>query len=211
MRRCLLAKAPLHVSVLAGPPPPGLAPLLSLHDEKSVEILLLGADRDDLVLRFRTRAAVAGLDSPALRVRGALRGFSPGAPLEITVSPDHNARCIDVNRAPTCGLGFTAGIGWAFLFFGQNIPWPFHPLLNVVWIAAVWFPSGFWARGRQESLVAVALLLAALLLLPGPTGLLDTPASEIGAAVAGLLAGRGLGSRHAAKLRIRREWQPGHK
>ena len=49
-----------------------------------------------------------------------------------------------MNRASTCGLGFTAGIGWAFLFFGQSIPWPFHPLLNVVWIGAIWFPSGQW-------------------------------------------------------------------
>ena len=45
-------------------------------------------------------------------------------------------------------------------------------------------------------------LLASLLLLPEPTGLLDTPASEIGAAVAGLLSGRGLGSLNAGKTRI---------
>src|SRR5207244_1142101 len=40
VRRRLLAEAPLHLSLLAGPPPPGLAPLLSLHDENSVEVLL---------------------------------------------------------------------------------------------------------------------------------------------------------------------------
>jgi hypothetical protein len=136
--------------VLASPPVPALIPLLSLHDQDYREIMFLGPEQDDLVYR----------------VSGALRGLAPGDTLAITVSRDRHAYCLDVNGTSTCGLGFTLGIGWAFLLYSQALPAWLHVVLNGIWMAALCFPTGFWARLRWGSCTAGVVLAMDLLLLP---------------------------------------------
>ncbi|MFC1640305.1 VanZ family protein, partial [Gemmatimonadota bacterium] len=62
-----LAGIPLDVQAIAGPRPRALASLFSIYDDQQQEILLLGPDRDDLVLRYRTLAITLGLHQPTLR------------------------------------------------------------------------------------------------------------------------------------------------
>jgi hypothetical protein len=114
LRQRLLVGAPVQVQVLAGPPVPVLGPLLSLHDQDQREIMFLGSEQGDLIYRFRSRAAAAGLNAPELRVSGALRDLAPWDMLAITVSRDRYGYCLDVNDTSTCGLGFTLGMGWTF-------------------------------------------------------------------------------------------------
>jgi VanZ family protein len=192
LRSRLAAGEALRVRAVAGPPVAGLAPILSIHDEYRHEILLLGPDREDLVYRFRTRAAAVGFDSPELRVSGAMRGIRAGEPLVIVVAPERNGYCIEANRTATCGLGFTAGTGWALLLYGPGLPPWTHGFLNVLWMAGLVLPMGYWARARWECGVAIALLAGAALLLPVATGLVPTPLGELAAAIAGLLGGVGL-------------------
>lgn len=192
LRSRLVAGETLRVRAVAGPPVAGLASILSIHDERQHEVLLLGPDKEDLVYRFRTRAAAVGFDSPALRVLGAMRDVRAGEPLVVVVAPVRNGYCIEVNRTVTCGIGFTAGTGWALLLYGQGLrPWT-HGFLNVLWMAGLVLPVGYWARARWHTCLAVTLLAAALLLLPSATGLVPTPPAELTAALAGFLGGVGL-------------------
>src|SRR5690606_22123238 len=76
--RLLRDGQPLRVTAIAGTPPPSLASIFSIHDDRRREIILIGAEGDDLVLRVRTRAAALRLDHPDLRLPGALADFRPG-------------------------------------------------------------------------------------------------------------------------------------
>jgi len=62
--------APLRIRAIVGPRPTRLAPLFSL----APDLLLVGPDRDDLVLRVRTRASDWRFQQPVLRWRGAMAG-----------------------------------------------------------------------------------------------------------------------------------------
>ena len=98
---------------------PAEVPLVTLHDRFRHEILLLGAEKEDLVFRFRTRAAAAELDTPAIRARGVMRGFTPGDNLVVTMSRADRGYCVDVNISSTCGLGFTLGMGWTLFLYSR--------------------------------------------------------------------------------------------
>ena len=188
LRERFLSGTPLRVHAVAGPPVPTQVPLVTLHDMFRHEILLVGAEQEDLLLRFRTRAAAAELDTPAIRVPGVMRGLSPGDNLVITMSRAGQGYCVDVNTRSTCGLGFTLGMGWTLFLYSQ-IPtgWP-HPVLNALWMAALVFPTGFWARCRWESFLG-ALVLTAGVVLPCTLGTLTASPTEIAVAVTGILAG----------------------
>jgi hypothetical protein len=188
LRERLLSGAPLRVRAVAAAPVPGRAPLFTLHDQFRNEILLLAAEGDDVLFRLRTRAAAAELDRPAIRARGALRGLAPGDDVALTVSRAGRAYCVEVNTRSTCGLGFTLGMGWSLLLYSQVPPgWP-HAVLNVLWMAALLFPVGFWLRRRWESLLGL-LVLAAGIVLPCTIGSSSVSCAEIGAAIVGILAG----------------------
>jgi hypothetical protein len=105
------------------------------------------------------------------------------------VRPADSGYCFRVNATEHCGLGFTVGAGWAFIFGVQpGFLW-LQPALNFGWLAALFFPFGLWARFGWAFVVAVALSLGFLLILPSSIGLLPTPATELVGALAGFLAG----------------------
>ena len=189
VRQKLRASAAVQVRAFAGPPPPGLAPLFTIHDGHQREILLLGVDGDDMVLRYRRRAVAWGFTEPDIRARGALHGVSRRDSLSIVVRRADPGYCVRVNAMERCGLGYTIGIGWALLLGGQPVPLWLHSVFNVCWTAALFFPIGLWARFAWAFLAAAALSLASLLILPPFIGLLPTPGAEVVGALAGLLAG----------------------
>jgi len=191
LRQRLLAGAPIQVQALAGPRVPTLVPLLSLYDEAQHAIVFLGPEQDDLVCRFHNRAAALGLNTPEHRRAGALRGIAPGDTLTITISHNRHGYCLEVNGTSTCGLGFTIGMGWALFLYSPALPTWLHAVLSSIWMAALCFPVGFWARLGWGSYVAGIVLVVGLLLLPQATGLLASPLAQMGAAVSGLVAGWG--------------------
>ena len=68
VRGLLLAGVPLHVRAVAGPAVARLAPVFSIYDGAQGEIVLLGLDRNDFVLRYRTRGYEIGRASCRERV-----------------------------------------------------------------------------------------------------------------------------------------------
>lgn len=189
VRRLLLSGATIRVQAYAGPQRPGLAPLFAIDDGHQREILLLGVDGDDLVYRYRTRAVKWGFLGPEIRVPGALRGIAWRDTLSVGVRSAGPAYCLHVNAVEWCGLGYTFGTGWALLVGVHSVPHWLQPALGVAWIAALLFPTGFYARPGWAVVASAALSFVSLLNLPATIGLLPTPAAEQLAALAGFLAG----------------------
>jgi len=198
VRQQLLADAATRVLARAGPRPLGLAPLFTIVDGHRREILLLGVDEDDIVYRYRTRAISWGFIGPEIRARGALRRIAWRDPLTVIVHPTGDGYCVSVNATEHCGLGYTIGTGWALLLGNQPVSLWLRPTLNVVWLVALFFPTGLWVRFGWAFPASAALSLAGLLLLPAPIGLLPTPRAELLGALAGFLAGWATG-----RLRLR--------
>src|SRR5690606_37896608 len=95
VRGLLHSGAALEIEAISGPPPTGLAPIFSISAGRRREVLLIGAEGNDVVYRYRTRATWARLQSPELRVAGALRGTRPGESLRITITRSGNGHCIE--------------------------------------------------------------------------------------------------------------------
>jgi len=198
VRQQLLSDAAIHVLARAGPRPLGLAPLFTIHDRHQREILLLGVDGDDIVYRYRTRAIAWGFTGPEIRARGAIRGIAWREPLTVIVYRAGYGHCVSVNATGRCGLGYTIGTGWALLLGNQPVPLWLRPTLNVVWLVALFFPTGLWVRFGWAFAADAALSLASLLLLPAPIGLLPAPRTEVLGAFAGFVVGWATG-----RLRLR--------
>jgi len=190
IRQQLLSDDVIQVRASAGPRPSGLAPLFTVHDQHQREILLLGVDEDDIVYRYRTRAAAWGFIGPEIRAGGAVLGLTWREPITVVVHRVGYGYCLSVNATQRCGLGYTLGTGWFFLLGNQPVFVWLRPTLNVVWLAALFFPTGLWARFGWAFAAAAAASLASLLLLPASIGLLATPPAELFGALVGFLSGQ---------------------
>jgi len=192
VRRLLRAGAPLHIEAIAGPRVRALGPLLVIADDREREILLIGPDRDDLVLRYRTLASMWRLDQPDVRLRGALARVARGDTLVIEASRSTSGTCLMLNGTGTCRLGYTIGSGWALLLFPEHFPPWVQQLLGAAWVGAFLIPVGVLSRKRPETLLAAGILVAGLLVQPGRSGLLPTPPLQLLGAGAGWLLGAAL-------------------
>ena len=180
--------------VVKGPPPPSLSPIVSIYDGVQREVVLLGADGEDLVWRERTRAAVARLDQPDLRLPGALAGVRVGDTVRLAVSRDGGERCLAAGERLRCGLGFTPGRTWSLLLWLDAAPERAWRVLDALWLALLLGPTGFLTRrGRRWG--DVALAGAGLALAVGVTRLVAPPPLELLGALAGLGAGAWLRAR----------------
>jgi hypothetical protein len=192
--RMLRSGTPLHVRAVAGPPPPALASIFSIYDEDQREIILVGADREDLVVRVRTRADGMLLDHPDLRLAGALARVPVGEEISITVGrqPGQDGYCIELNGIASCGLRHPLGSGWALLHYSDRFPPLLERLLTAAWIAALVCPAAFWARSRRDAGIASGILAAAFLGVPAGSVVVGLSAADLAGAAIGLLAAAAL-------------------
>ncbi len=174
LRRLLLNGGPVVVDAKAGNPPAQLAPVFSVYDNAQREIFLLGVQGVDLVVRNRRRADTLALDRPDLRVHGAMANVVPGEPIRITYGRDGAASCLGVDDAIRCNLGYSAGRGWALLYYPEGLRAGTLRLFDALWIAGLLAPVGFFARRTPVSYAALAVCIASLLLSSAP-GALQMP------------------------------------
>ncbi len=204
-RALLAAGAPVRVRFIAGPPPSGVAPVFSIFDERRREILLLGADGEDMVLRYRTRALSARFVQPDLRVRGPFHAVAPGDTLELTVHrPVDAGFCVRLGaEAARCGLRHSVGRGWALLLHPTGVARSPRALLDFLWGALLAFPAGWWLSapaGREGDVDARAprgagLAMAAALPVAALAAALPFPlAAPAWAAAAGAASGWAFGA-----------------
>lgn len=192
VRSLLIGETPLWLEAVAGPRPSSLGPLLHIEDRWRREVLLVGADRDDVVLRYRTRSAQLRLDRPDIRMHGALAGIAGEDTLRIVIHRDAGGFCLGVNAVHACRLWFTIGSAWALLLYPPHFRRWEHDLLDAGWVAGLLLPVGLWIRRRPESMVALGLVLSSLAVLPQHAGLNPTPMREWIGAGCGLLIGAAL-------------------
>lgn len=178
--------------------PPFFAPILSVHDVKRREVLFVGDDRGELVVRPRLRAADARFDQPDLRhrVRG---GDAARDTLTIMIARAGDGFLLRMGDEATTRYN-TAGRGWGLLYYVESAPGWGRAAIGLLWLAALCAPAGFWARTRRSTALVTVGVVTALAAIPAATALGPTLLAEYAAAVAGVLIGRGLA--HVA-LRLR--------
>jgi len=189
VRSQLISGTAISIEALAGPRTPSLGPLVVIEDLWRRDILLVGPDRGDLVLRYRARSARFGLDGPDVRLRGALEAIQPNDTLHITIQRRSDGYCLSANQVMNCHLWFTVGAGWAVLLYPKHFPvWAQH-LLDLGWVAGLLTPVGLWLRRRAESVLALGLVVGSLWFLPSLVGLNATALREWIGAACGLVIG----------------------
>jgi hypothetical protein len=204
LRRDLLEGAPIDVEFVVARTTPRVSSIFSIRDEGERQVLLLGPDRDDLVLRYRTRAADFRLDQPDLRLPGAVQSLQDGDTVAVKVNRTGRGWAIALEHADTRELGFTMGSGWAVLFYAESFPKRLRDALGLLWIGGLLLPVGYWLRRDALSVTAVTLCLVGAAVIPGFTRLLATPAPLWIAMILGLVVGAATSQgvrrlRHAAR------------
>ena len=189
VREMLLAGALLKIQALAGPAPPGRSSLFSIADQDQHMILLLGPDRDDFAVRYRTVAERLRLDSPRMRWSGVLRELAPGDRLDVNLWKENGAYCLSINDRSRCNQGYTLGLGWAVVMFPEVFPDWMILALSLVWMTGLGLVAGFWTCRKGRLMTSAGFLGLALVLVPRLTTLLPTPMPEWLALTAGLAAG----------------------
>lgn len=194
VRDLLVRGALLEVHAVAGPAVQGMGSMFSISDDRQRELVLIGPDRNDLVWRFRTRAADLRLDQPDLRFAGGARLLVPGEPVTVRVGRDSAGWCIAAMQERRCGLGFRLRDGWGLLMFPESLPGWFRSMLGKAWLVGLLVPVGLYARRGAGSVAAVSLVLAAVAFVPLLTGLLPSTAPDWLASLGGIAGGLGLGT-----------------
>jgi hypothetical protein len=189
VRERLTAGAPLSVRTLAGPRTPRVYPIFSIFDTARREILFVGNDRGDLVLRTSTRAADVRLDRPDLRWRGALATVVPGDTLLVVVRRARATYCLGLNGGERCDLAPGAGRLWALLQFSPHLPGPALAGLDGAFLALLGLCVGLAFRRGAAGYAAVALALAGVVVLPPLVGLARTPLVHVLVLGCGILGG----------------------
>lgn len=164
-------------------------PIVRVTDPTRKDTLNLSANGADLSFRVRTRAMNLGLDSPAIVFCDAMKGTLPGEPIAIEVWRNQGRWEAKVNGSVNSEPGFTVGMGWQFLCASEHFSAPLRTFLNWIWVVAIVFPGGFWARRRGETAAAGVVLVVSMFVLPRFSGLAPTSSGELGAAIVGVLAG----------------------
>jgi len=178
VRQRLLRGDTIEIRGIAGPPVGALGSLFSIFDDHQREILLLGPDRADLVLRYRTRASDLRLDAPDLRLLGAMRGIRRGDTLMVRVHRAADGWCVALDAQSACRLGHTLGRAWALLMYPESFPPWLRHVLDAAWMAGLLLPLGLWARSGWHTLGAAVAVTAACVAIPVSTGLRPLTALE---------------------------------
>ena len=191
VRALLYSRAPIRVDALAGPPVDGLAPILSIYDDREREVMLLGVDRNDAVMRYRMRAANARFDQPDLRFKDGFVNVQNGQPLKLELTGAARGFCLSVNTARSCEVGLRVGDSWGLLFYASTLA-NARAGLSVIWLAILFVPAGFWLRKKTEIALTIFCAVLALALLPNVFAILPSPLHHYLAAIGGIALGLAL-------------------
>lgn len=200
VRAAVAAHEPVRLRVRPGPRLGGLAPWLSLVDERQREILLVGPAGDALVWRVRTRGRALLFELPDVAADGLLAGRLGDAPLEVEVESQGDTLCLRAADRERCGLGTPSGRGWAQIFPTRGRSEGARAALDALWLAALAVPLGFFLRPSAAGLAAAAVAGVALALVPPRVGCLPATAADAFATATGVAFGV-LAARAAARMR----------
>lgn len=113
VRTALQDSRPLHLRFVQGDPPPALAAIFAIMDDSRREILAIGVDGDDLVLRPRIRATTARMDLTDQRLVGFMARHAPGDTINLAITTDgHGRSCVQTATETTCARAASLGAAW---------------------------------------------------------------------------------------------------
>ena len=185
----LRSGAPLEAQAVAGPAPPALAPIVSIFDESAVEVLVLGADATDLVLRVRYRANELRLDRPDLWIRHAFAATRPGDMIRLRAENRGEGYSLSLDEHEYAPLRHTPGEGWALLLHPERTaPW-LDSTLSLAWVAGPLILAGWWAPGLGWAVGAFSLAVSGMAMAAAAGPLTDIAVAEILAAFGGVMLG----------------------
>ena len=196
----LRSGAPLEVQAVAGPAPPALAPIVSILDASAVEVLVLGADATDLVLRVRYRANELRLDRPDLRIRKAFATTQPGDTIRLRAENRGKGYSLSLDGHEYPPLRHTPGEGWALLLHPEHTAAWLDFALRLAWVAGPLVLAGWWAPGLGWAVGAFSMAVSGMVMASATGPLMHVALAEILAAFAGVMLGvalrRTLGRTH---------------
>ncbi len=175
----------------AATPPSDLAPILMLADEVQEEMLLIGQDGADLIVRERRRSSALRFFEPEQRLIGFFASLGPGEPFSLELRPTGRAVCATLGSAEHCSAALAATAGWSIVYWRRGFSPRVQRLMSALTCAALWIPFGLLAaHGARRRIAALAAAASAALLLAATYGGLAMPggADWAAACVAALLA-----------------------
>lgn len=151
-------------TILAGPPPTRLAPVVSVFDADQKEVVLLGQWGGDLVYRVRMAPARLRLRNPAVRLPGGLDA-PPGSEIRIvggTEGPRFTLASDGPGGRRSRVVPFSPHWTWALLLPYDYALGPEAGALTALWLLGMLLPLGWWGgRAGGRSPWAMGLLLLA--------------------------------------------------
>jgi VanZ family protein len=177
----------LRVRFTAGPPPDAARPVLLVIDPDERRVLGVHVRGNDVVVSWMTRGGRLRLDEPDIRARGIMADVAAGDEVELAVWREGRHHCVRVAASQECGLGHTIGETWALLYY--PVPRPLAAVLDILWIAALLLPAGFWLHRPTEAAAAAILAVAVLAAAPPFAGVMATPLLQLAAAAAAIALG----------------------
>jgi len=192
-REALAAGAALTARTVLGPRESD-AYWLRLRDGRRHDVASIQKLGDDIVFRYRARAADRSLAQPDARARGILADRAAGDTAEVVVARAGLRICVALDGAAHCGLGPTLGRAWAFISWPPGLAPPLATFLDALLLALLFAPLGLTLRPGGAGLAAVGAALAALFVVPWLMGLEMTPLTQLAGAAVGVAAAWG-GSR----------------
>ena len=165
----------LEISLIAGPTPNGIAPLVRIRDGRE-DVFAIELDHRDIVVAYRTRGMAARLDRPLVRwdrgtstwtpgdtITLALRAVGEGMVIEqaggtgVSQNPEYDAGPIEL-EVPTART-------WAFLMYPRWASRTPGTTVDFLWMLMLTLPLGLWGR-PGPAMLAGALWIIVLFGLP---------------------------------------------
>jgi hypothetical protein len=165
------------------------APVFRVLASGNVNVFNLLAERDDLLIRASTIARQLGLASPDHRVPDLFRSCQAGKRIEITLRGNQKRLHATLDGVPVPVRSPSLGSGWGFFLYSDMLPAAAQTAGTAIWLAALLFPAGLWARLTSVGAVILTVLATVLVAGPAAFGLLPLSMPEFAAAFFGLAAG----------------------
>ena len=194
VQNAIASREPVLLSGVAAPAPARLAGLLAIADDEFEEMLLVGQEGTDLIVRERRRASQYRLFEPESRFPGLLSVAPAGTPFRLVVELDRTNACATINGQRTCSPPFAASSAWTFLIWRRGFSARTQLVLGAMTMFVLCFPVGLLGiAATRDAPVRGALTLfvgaAALVVACAVTAMAFPTPLECAAALLGIAAG----------------------
>ncbi len=187
LREGLRDGSPITVRAVSEGRPAQLASLLRINDG-DWEVLLVGVQGEDLVVRRHALAGDLGLQEPLFRASGAVP-HEPGRPFRIELVPSGAGWLASIDGSRPRRVGPTPAAARRLVADSDAFSEPLRKALDALALGLGFGAIAIWLRARGPAIVGLALPIGAVILAPSVAGLIPSPPTEWAGVAIGLLGG----------------------